>query len=103
MSQLKFKARLKRDTMEGINTVIEALLTKAYQADDDKLLMCALREINICFQKKLVDVQKECAISFTPTQAFALRILSTDYVHDKTSSIGNRLHQIANEVHKQYN
>ena len=103
MSQKKYKAKLRRETMEGINTLIEALLTREYSDDDDKLLMCTLREINIVFQKRLVDLLKDCTVSFTPAQAFALRILSTDYVHDKTSSIGNRLHQISNDVHKTFN
>ena len=103
MPLIKYKAKLRRDTMEGINTVIQALLVKKLESDDDKLLLCALQEVSIVFQKRLIDVQIDCTISFTPTQAFALRILSTDYITDKTSAIGNRLHQIALDVHKQFN
>lgn len=105
MSHRKYKTKLRRDAMEGINTLIETLLhmRRVHDTDDDKLLMCALSEVHIIFQKKMIEMSDSCTISLTPTQAFALRILSTDYVQDITSAIGNRLHQISNEVHKTFN
>jgi hypothetical protein len=41
--------------------------------------------------------------SFTPAQAFTLRILYPDYIHDPICYLGNKLHVLAVEVHKQFN
>lgn len=103
MPQKKYKTRLRRDVMEAINTIIVALLITDCKNDDDKLLRAALSEVHISLQKKLIDVQKEYTVNFTPVQAMALRMLSTDYVTNKTTYIGNRLHCMANEIHQQFN
>lgn len=102
MSQKKYSCRLRREIMEGIITVIDALLSKNHIDDDDKLLMCVLNQVRHKIAMKLLDVQVECRISFTAAEAFSLRLLGTDYVTDKTTMIGNRLHQVANEVHRLY-
>lgn len=102
MSQKNYSCKLRREIMEAITSIIDKLLIVDHKTDDDKLLMCNLYQVRHKFLKKLVDVQKECKVSLTAAEAFALRILSTDYVTDKTSSVGNRLHQISNEVHRLY-
>lgn len=102
MNQKKYSCKLKREVMEAINTLIDALLQTKNMSDDDKLLMSVLAQVRHKIYVKLDLVQVECRISLSPAEAFALRLLSTDYVADKTTSVGNRLHQIANEVHRQY-
>jgi hypothetical protein len=40
---------------------------------------------------------------FHACEAFTLRILYTGYINDPTCYLGNKLHALAVEVHKQFN
>ncbi|HMO62224.1 MAG TPA: hypothetical protein PKC39_08255 [Ferruginibacter sp.] len=88
--------------LEGLHGMIQVLLAKPVQADDDKLHYAVLAEIKCLAEKRLIDVRKEYSISFTPAQAMALRILATDYITEKTSYIGNHLHAMSNQIHQLY-
>ncbi|MBS1642366.1 MAG: hypothetical protein JSR11_07770 [Bacteroidetes bacterium] len=100
--QKPFKTKLKADALQALYSLIEALLQTNVKDDDDKLLFAALAEIKHRLYMKMDTPQREYQISLSPTHAFALRILSTCYVHDNRSYLGNKLHSIANEVHKHY-
>ena len=97
-----YETKLDRDFMECLQIIIAKLIASDLQEDDDKMLMCLLAEIKHRIYLKLDNGQKETTMSFTPAQAFALRILFTDYVMDNSTSTGNKLHRIANQVHKFY-
>ena len=102
MKQKKYSTKLKRDVLEGIQQLIDSLLQKEYSNDDDKLLMATLHQVSSKIYMKLDNVVTECSISFTASEAMALRILSNDY-YQQTNLLGIRLHMIANEVHQLYN
>jgi hypothetical protein len=98
----KLKANLSLDTVEALHDYLESFLLKQAKEDDDKLLFACLAEVKRLLYIKLAKMQKEYLCSFTPAQALALRILSTNYVQEYTSFLGNKLHQIANKVNQQY-
>lgn len=103
MNQSKFKVELKRDAMEAMSNYIIMLINKfPPKDDDDKLLYSTLSEIRLKMEQKLLNVQSSYTMSLPATQALALRIMYNDYTVDTTSYLGNKLHQIANQVHKQY-
>lgn len=103
MKPKQYKTKMSLAMMEGLYSTIETMVIKIVPVyDDDKLLLSALHEVKEIMRKRINGDRKETSISFTPCQALALRILAVEYVSDRTSYAGNRLHQIANEVHKQY-
>lgn len=99
----KYKTSFKREMVESVKQVIEHILRTAPKTDDDRLHFAVLSEIRDRLYSKLGNYQDDYTISFTPSQAFALRILYTDYFNDPTTYLGNKLHQIATEVYKQFN
>lgn len=103
MKPKTYKKKLSRQIVEGLHDLIQVLLAKPVTEDDDKLHYAVLAEIKQAAEKRLLDVRKEYTISFSPAQAFALRILATDYMTEKTSYMGNQLHLMSNEIHKQFN
>ena len=102
MPQKKYKTKLSLDIIQSLHSIIGMLIITKVEADDDKLLFSVLADVKGIMSDRMDTLQKEATISFTPAQAFALRILSTDYVMNKTTQVGNRLHQISNEVHNFY-
>ena len=64
------------------------------------LVIC--KHINNKIYLKMLNQQTDYTLSLTISEAIALRILYTDYLQDATTSLGNRLHQISNEVHRLY-
>jgi len=87
---------------EAIVQIIDAVLSSPLTSDDDKMLGYILGDIRHKMWVKLDTMQVEARFNFSPAEAVALRILSTDYVNNLTSAVGNRLSQISNEVHKNY-
>jgi hypothetical protein len=103
MQSKPLKRKLRRDALQGITDTIKVLLAAPVTTDDDKLHFAVLAEIASMGEKKLLDVRSDYTINFSPAQAIAIRILAVDYMYDaKTSYIGNTLHQISNQAHKQY-
>jgi hypothetical protein len=98
----KFKIEIKRPFAETLKESIDAILQSSPSDDDDKLLFSALAEVKDRLYLKLGKFQPAYSISFTPTQALALRILYLDYVNNPTSYLGNGLHQVALEVDQQF-
>lgn len=99
----KYKFAMKRQLAETLKQSIEEVLDNNPVNDDDKLHYAVLAEIKDRLYAKLGKYQTNYTISFTPAQAFALRILYTDYINNPTSYLGNKLHGLAVEVHQQYN
>ena len=99
----KYKLAMKRQLAETLKQSIETVLINHPANDDDKLHYAVLSEIRDRLYAKLGKNQTSYIISFTPAQAFALRILYTDYINNPTSYLGNKLHMLAVEVHQQYN
>jgi len=102
MKTKKYKVKLSIDFIESLYIMIGQLIPTNADTDDDKLLFGVLAEVRGIMSLRMDNVQKEATISFSAAQAFALRILSNDYVMNKTTQTGNRLHQISNEVHNFY-
>jgi len=98
----KFTIKLKYDMVESIKQAIEILLQTKPIDDETKHLFCSLEEVRSLLYKRLDKQQGEFTISVTPAQAFALRRMAIDYVHDVRTAFGNQMHRIANAVHKQY-
>lgn len=97
-----YKTKLTHQMTEAFINVITNMLNTTYEDDDDKLVMAALDEVRIRLMKKSINVQTQYTITFTPTQAIALRILYVHFFSIERTQFSNRLHQIANEVHQLY-
>lgn len=98
----KYKKQLKREQLTVISETIQWVFTAPALDDDDKLFYSVLAEIKLMADTKLLNVKPVYTISFSAAQAFALRIIAVDCLLEKASYRGNLLHQIANEVHQQY-
>lgn len=98
----KISIKLKYDMVEAIKQAIEILLQTKPVDDETKHLFCSLEEVRSIMYKRLDKHQTEFTISFTPAQAFALRRMAIDYIYDVRTHLGNKMHNIANQVHKYY-
>lgn len=99
----KFATKQRREFYEGLVQMIEALLDSTPISDDDKLHIAVLAELSIPLKKMLLTYQEKYTHSFTPAQAFALRILYEGYYNDPKTYMGNLLLGISNKIHQQYN
>lgn len=97
-----YKTKFKRNLLEALQAYIEQLLDQGSNQDDDRLLLSVLAEIHRRIAIKLYTPQHEYQVSFTPAQAMALRLLYIDYICQPESYLGNKMHMVANEVHKQF-
>lgn len=97
-----YKLTLKHDMAEAIVQIIESFLMLNYADENDKLVMASLYEVYIRLKKKMINYQLQYTFKLTPVQAIAMRILYTDFITGVHTHLGNRLRQIADEVHKQY-
>lgn len=98
----ELNSKFTRDFLEGLQVIIGKVLTTPTEDDNDKLLYCVIASINTRISKKLCDDKSIFSIKFDPAELIALRLLYTGFVNDTTSFIGNKLHQISNEVHKRF-
>ncbi len=98
----KFKVEQSRDFYEALIVLIEQLMLRMPDDNDDKLHLSALCEVLLPLKKKLLNYQSKYTHSFTPTQAIALHILFCDFISDHTSFMGNALHKISQKIHQQY-
>jgi len=98
----KYKTKLKYDFMEALVEIADSTI-KLYpvETDDDRLFIAGLAEARSCLYKRLENYRLEYTVSFTPVQAFALRLLhaARRILNPYTA---NRLRQISDEVHKHY-
>lgn len=88
--------------MECLQPLICKLLEAYWIEDDDKLFMSVLAEINDRFDRKLLNYQAEYSMKFTAAEAFAMRLLYSNYNSQFDLYARTRLLQIANEVHQHY-
>ena len=103
MSKIKYSCKLRNEVMSDLKRCIDYIfITSKPTEDDDKLLFAVLHQINNKIYLKMLNEQTDYTLSLTISEAIALRILYTDYLQDATTSLGNRLHQISNEVHRLY-
>lgn len=98
-----YRTTITKELVEGLQAYIAMLLQDTPESDDDKLLLSVLAKIKDRLYQKMVVPRREYQMTFSPTEALALRILFTDYVQDATTQLGNRLHTIAFEVNQKYN
>jgi len=99
----KFKLKIKHDFAEALEKIIDDYMTYNYADFDDKLVIAGLVEIKDRLYKKLGNYQTEYQISLTPVQAIALRLFITDFSEIGVKSyMGNRLFQISNAIHQQF-
>lgn len=96
------KITVKAQFLEGFIQLVDELLKVSYDTDDDRMVMAALVEIRARFYNRLGKCQTEYSLHLTPVQAFAVRILYTDFINDPTSYMGSKLFVIANDVEKTY-
>ena len=99
----KFTTKQRREFFEGLVQMISDLLGTTPLSDDDKMLIAVLAEMQLPLQKKLLVYQQAYTHSFTPAQAFALRILYVNYYNDPKTYMGNLLLGISNKIHQQFN
>jgi len=83
----KFKFEMKRQLAETLKQSIETILDSDPANDDDKLHYAVLAEIRDRLYVKLIKHQTDY----------------TDYINNPTCYLGNKLHLLAVEVHKQFN
>lgn len=98
----EFKVKWPREFVEGLQTAIALIIIAPMDNDEDRLHACILAEINKKLYKKVYDFRTHYSITFSATEAMALRMFYTGYVKEPTTYIGNKLFNFSNEVHKQY-
>ena len=100
----KYKTKLTRCMVDELIVFIERLLVAPCSdtSDYDTLLMCELAEVRRKLVSKTEFVQQQYTISFTPAQAFAMRILFKEYIRNPTTYLGNKLHTMSNEILHHY-
>lgn len=98
----KFKTKLKLDAVEALHDYLNEQLRFEVNTDDERLHFACLVEVKNILYIKLAKIQQDYQLTFTPAQAIALRILSTSYVTEITSFLGNKLHQLSNQINQQY-
>lgn len=94
--------KLKRDLVEALQGLIVKVLSLNPIKDADKLHGAVLSSLHLRLQVKLCKYNKQYSIKLSSSEAIALRMLYTFYYRDATTYLGNRLHQISNQVHKQF-
>ncbi|MDP1810575.1 MAG: hypothetical protein Q8K66_04140 [Sediminibacterium sp.] len=97
-----YRTHLNRDFMEGLYKLIELMLQQSPLYDIDRMHLAVLGRIKDRIYQKMGLYKREYTMTFSPEEAIALRVLYTDYVKEHLTNIGNRLHVISNEVHRQY-
>lgn len=96
-----YKTKLRRDFAIELQKQLDSYITTPVKNDTDKIIVSLFAEVSLMLANQTNVVEPQYKIKLTPAQAFALRLLHL-YIHDNISYFGNRLHQIANEIHKQY-
>ncbi len=100
----KLKVKMDIAFVNGLHQAFTKLfLTTKTETDDDKLFYAVLFEITIELQKRQAKMMDRHTISFTPSQAIALRIFQQNYCTDVTTYLGNEMHKISNQVDQTFN
>ena len=94
--------KFKRDFLHGLQKAISLFLSEPIDSDTDKLHSAVLAEVSQMILKRTCEIKDTYSLHLSPAQAIALRILYTDFIRESTTYVGNRLHQLSNEVHKKY-
>ncbi len=94
----EIKIELKYDMAEMLVQLIQQYLNYDYTEAQDKLVMAALAGFKLSLMKKLLQPKPKFKITLDATTAIALQIFYDDFIDEFTSSVGNRLHQISNQV-----
>lgn len=99
-----FSLKIERQAAEAIKNVIEDLLQVSYTEEEDKLLMAVLADFYYKLEVRLLKYQQEYRFTLAPHYALALRQLFLKFLQHMTDVyLQNKLHQISNQVHQQYN
>lgn len=96
------KVEFKHAFAVSLVALIDDLLGKHWDDDDDKLIMAGLAELRARLSKKTEAMQQKYTVKLTPVQSYSLRLLYTQFINDPTSYVGNKLSRIADSVHKTY-
>ena len=101
----KFKVNLTRGLVEELDRQLKYLIEQTPASVYDAFFLATLAQIAEKTNDLLGDfktIKRSYSFSLKPAQAFAIVILQQDYITDTTSYIGNKLHQLSNEIKKQY-
>ncbi len=96
------KVKQKAAFFEGLITLLYQLFKNIPVSEDDKLVFACLQEVYEKVQIRTVRTQDEYSIRFTVSQSIALSIFFSDYINEYKSYMGNKLHEISNEVKQKY-
>jgi len=98
----KYKKKLPRTFIVSLQWQIVKLVEEHNSVTlYEQLLIAALVEVHSKLEQRLIDVKKEYGISFSPVQAFSIRLLSF-YVPAGNPYTANILRQMADEIHQFY-
>lgn len=99
----KYKTTFKRELLQALVDAIKKIVTTIPpESDDDKLLYATLVEISYTSEKKLLVPKAKYPLTLNANEAFALRILKTDYLQSNANYLGNKLLQESNKIHQHY-
>lgn len=96
------KIELKADMAEALVLLFGEYLNMNYTEADDKLVMAVLADLRISLMKKLLNPKPKYKITLEAAAAIALQIFYDDFIDEYTTSVGNKLHQISNQVKKTF-
>jgi hypothetical protein len=99
----KYKTAFKRELLQAlVDSIKKILLTVPTESDDDKLLYATLADISFTCEKKLLVPKTKYPLTLSASEAFALRILKTDYLISNADYLGNKLFVESNKIHQHY-
>jgi hypothetical protein len=101
----EYRVKLKNEFANALPVLIDrCIATDANCGWEDKMLVAAWVELKLKVQKRLVEVKKEYAFTFSAVHAIALMMIWEQLEYDEILNdyLENRLRQISNEVEQHY-
>lgn len=98
---MNYKGKISRGTAEGLRDHINYVVTGITNSDsdDDKMLASVLAQVYVKLEEKLVRLKPKYSITLTPAEAFAMRVLSQDFV-SASPFINNNMLMLSNDIHQ---
>lgn len=98
----KLTIELKHNMAEALVQLLSQYIEMNYIDADDKLVIAVLAEFKIALMRRLIQPKHKYRITLTPATAIALQIFNDGFIDDYSTQVGNKLHQIGNQVKQQY-
>jgi hypothetical protein len=96
-----FKMKISRSLLEKLDEFITLLLQLETANNDEKLLVATIAQVGAIIHKKMgryEQIKQNYSLTLNTAQMIAFVILDKDYNADLTTHLGNKIHQLANQI-----